>query len=375
MKKRIPRVTVLMPIFNPGQYLGEAIESILTQTFRDFDLLIINDGSTDRSADIVKKYADKRIKFVNNRKHRGLVSVLNQGLSLIHSEYLVRMDGDDISLPSRIKKQVNFMDTHPEIDICGTWFEVFWSATKRRIFTRPSDPKACKAMLLFLDPVCHATTIMRMVKLKKYHLKFDPSFKHLEDYEFFNRVSQQLNFSNISEVLYLYRYHDKRTGKLYKREQNNQMKRVQEIYLRKLGIIFPEKYIDLHWRVQTKLYKPSRTFMYKASKWFQMLLATNEKSLVYDPEEFGKIINQRWAIAYRAYYAYRLTYLKLGWLIKLKNLTLACFQSIRRRLLLPLKYTRWAKYSSKFFLSPKIFGALRFGEKLPTTIEITKRVR
>lgn len=288
-------ITVLMPIFNVERYLDEAIKSILNQTFKDFELLIINDGSTDKSADIVKKYRDKRIKFINNHTHQGLVAVLNQGMALARGVYLARMDGDDISLPTRLEKQLKFMDSHPDVGVCGTWFEVFGLKLKNRVYSRPANPMACKAMLLFTDPVCHATVIMRPEMLKKHHLKFDPSFKHLEDVEFWNRVAKFMDFSNIEEVLYLYRYHDNRTGNLYENIQQMQMKRVQTIYLKKMGITSSEKYIDLHWQILTRRFHHSRDFLMKARRWLLKMITTNRKSLVYDPMEFQSEVWKKWS--------------------------------------------------------------------------------
>lgn len=324
-----PLVTVLMPVFNCAKYLDEAIQSVLNQTFNNFELLIINDGSTDKSANLVKKYKDRRIRFVNNKKHQGLVSVLNQGLRLVRGKYLARMDGDDISVTIRLEKQVKFMDTHPQIDICGTWFEVFGPDSHRRVYTRPLDPVTCKASLLFTDPVCHASAIMRTAILKRYHLRFDPNFRHLEDYEFFNRAAAYLNFGNIGEVLYLYRYHDKRTGEVYKREQKYQMKRVIKIYLKKLGIASPEKYINLHWSILTGRYKADRDFLIKAQGWLLQLITTNKKSLVYDPTEFRKVIDERWAIVYRAYRSHLLFTSGLGWLFMLKRGLLQIIRFLR----------------------------------------------
>jgi glycosyltransferase involved in cell wall biosynthesis len=101
---KTPRISVVMPAYNSERYIGEAIESILNQTFTDFEFIIINDGSMDDTAKIVLQYAnkDKRIKFINNKDNRGIVSVLNQGLDLAKGEYIARMDSDDISLPTRL---------------------------------------------------------------------------------------------------------------------------------------------------------------------------------------------------------------------------------------------------------------------------------
>ena len=288
------KVTVLMPIFNVEKYIGEAIKSILTQSFTDLELLIINDGSTDKTANLVRKYKDKRIKFINNKKNRGLVAVLNQGMKLIKSRYLVRMDGDDISLPTRIEKQVQFMESHPEIDVCGTWFEVFESGAKSKTYSRPVSPAACKASLLFTDPVCHATTIMRFETLKKHDVKYSPGFEHLEDYEFWNRISPFANFSNIDEVLYRYRYHSDSTGHKEQKEQQRLMKMVQEIYLKKLGILTASKDVVIHSQILNRSYKPSILFLIRTGLWFRKLIKTNQKSRIYDDVEFSKIINQKW---------------------------------------------------------------------------------
>jgi len=115
-----PKVTVLMPVYNGEKYLNEAIDSILGQTFKDFKFLIINDGSTDGTADILKSYKDSRIKVTNNEKNIGLTKSLNKGLKMAKSEYIARMDADDISLPTRLQKQVEFMDSHPKVGVCGT---------------------------------------------------------------------------------------------------------------------------------------------------------------------------------------------------------------------------------------------------------------
>jgi len=114
-----PAITVLMPVFNGGRFIGEAIESILGQTFTDFELLVINDGSTDDSLAVIGEYAarDRRIRVVS-RENRGLVATLNEGLGLARGAYLARMDCDDISLPARLRRQYDFMRAHPPFLLC-----------------------------------------------------------------------------------------------------------------------------------------------------------------------------------------------------------------------------------------------------------------
>ena len=119
MKK--PRISVLMTAYNSQQYVAQAMESILNQTFSDFEFIIINDGSTDDTARIIRQYAtrDSRIKFIDNKVNKGLISVLNQGLELCKGEYIARMDSDDISIPTRFALQLEYMDAHPDVGVLG----------------------------------------------------------------------------------------------------------------------------------------------------------------------------------------------------------------------------------------------------------------
>jgi len=115
----MPKVTVLMPVYNAEKYLKEAIGSILGQSFSDFEFLIINDGSTDSSVKIIKSYDDPRIRFIANEKNLGVIPTLNKGFALAQGEFIARMDADDISLPKRLELQADFMDKHPEAGAIG----------------------------------------------------------------------------------------------------------------------------------------------------------------------------------------------------------------------------------------------------------------
>ena len=127
----MPKVTVLMPVYNARFYLSKAISSIINQTFKDFEFLIFNDGSTDNSADIIYSYNDRRIRFFNSEQNFGYVYHLNYGIEIAKGEYIARMDADDISFPTRLEKQVAFMDKNPEVGVCGTWFKIY--GTNRKI--------------------------------------------------------------------------------------------------------------------------------------------------------------------------------------------------------------------------------------------------
>ena len=126
----MPRVSVVMPAYNAEKYIGEAIDSILNQTFTDFEFIIIDDGSSDRTADIVKSYSDPRIRLLANERNSGIVASLNRGIQKATGKYIARMDADDYSRLDRIKKQVDFLDNHPEVIALGTSFSTFYSFSK-----------------------------------------------------------------------------------------------------------------------------------------------------------------------------------------------------------------------------------------------------
>lgn len=294
MRIKRPLISVLLPVFNSEKYLGEAIKSILDQTFTDFELLVIDDGSTDSSVAIARSFPDKRIHVIANKKHQGLVPVLNQGLRVAKGKYLARMDSDDISLPCRLEKQFAFMEEHPEIGICGTWYRVFGPGVRERLFTRPITPTADKALLPFGDPIHHPTAMVRLELLRRFNLEYDSSYRHLEDWEFWNRCSKFFDFANIGEVLFLYRFHNEQVGHLYKPEQIIQTKRVQGECIRDLGIRPTKKIVNLHWQISTRRLPHSRIFVNRAGDWLSLLVSANSRSQIYDPVDFRKEIGSRW---------------------------------------------------------------------------------
>ena len=123
----MPRVVVLMPVYNAERYIDSAVRSILQQSFQDVQLLIIDDASSDQSLEVVQHFRDSRIRLEQNERNLGLAATLNRGLQLADCEYLVRMDADDRSLPRRLELQVGFMDSCPEIGVSGTWMRLFGS--------------------------------------------------------------------------------------------------------------------------------------------------------------------------------------------------------------------------------------------------------
>lgn len=229
MTQHAPKISVLMPAYNVEKYVGTAIESIQNQTYSNFEFIIINDGSTDNTAKIINQYAkkDKRIKFINNSKNTGLIAVLNDGLKLCRGEYIARFDSDDIALPERFEKQIKYMDNHPECGVVGTWLKKFGPEIKPNdIYKYPHKMKPLD-FVFHGNQVAHPSAMIRRSVIAKYSIKYDPKYKHAEDYAFWTEIVKHSEIHNLQEVLHLYRWYDNNVSVIHKKEQYDCAERIR----------------------------------------------------------------------------------------------------------------------------------------------------
>lgn len=201
-----PRVTVLMSVYNGEKYLREAIDSILSQTFKDFEFLIINDCSTDRTAEIMESYTDPRVRIVYNETNIGLTKSLNKGLKLAKGEYVARMDADDISLPERLQKQVEFLDVHPEVGVLGTWAEVIDESGGCVFEWRmPEDPALLKWLMVFANNLIHASVMFRRCVIEPLGY-YDSAVRCSQDYDLWCRACSKTSLCNLPVILMRWRH-------------------------------------------------------------------------------------------------------------------------------------------------------------------------
>jgi glycosyltransferase involved in cell wall biosynthesis len=211
----IPLVSVLMPVYNGEKFLREAIDSILIQSFTDFEFLIINDGSTDTTETIILSYDDTRIRYEKNESNLKLIATLNKGIQLCTGKYIFRMDADDISHFQRIQKQVAFMESNHEIGICGSWFEAFGEVENTIVKYKETHDEIMTKML-YQCHFCHPSIIIRRELFEGLELYFDENYSHAEDYEFYLRAAKKWKFHNLQEVLLKYRIHDESVSNKFK---------------------------------------------------------------------------------------------------------------------------------------------------------------
>lgn len=200
------KISVIMPVYNGEKYLNEAIDSILNQTFKDFEFIIINDCSSDNTDDIIKSYKDDRIVYLVNEKNLGISDTLNRGFSVAKGEYVARMDSDDIALPDRFEKQVAYLDANQNVGVCGSNAIVF-SEDNEYITTLPVEHKDIFFELYFSSQLIHPTVMIRKNVLDSLDCLYDRSWNGREDYELWTRLIQITKFHNIKQPLLRYRVH------------------------------------------------------------------------------------------------------------------------------------------------------------------------
>ena len=210
----MPRVSVVMSVFNGEPYVGQAIGSILAQTFHDFEFIIVDDGSTDSSPMILETFAKKdvRIRLLRNYSNSGIIASLNKAFRAAKGEYIARQDADDISLPERLACQVKFLNEKQHIGVAGTWMvNIDQSGQRRIIWKTPLNHCLIKWSLLFSTSIAHATVMMRRSLLEKED-PYRAEMTHAEDYDLWSRLSERTQMANVPFCYYLRRLHDERVS-------------------------------------------------------------------------------------------------------------------------------------------------------------------
>lgn len=283
-----PRVTVLMPVYNAGPYLREAMDSILAQTFTDFEFLIVDDGSTDGSVKIVRSYTDPRIRLVQNERNLRLAATLNRGLDLARGEYVARMDADDISLPPRLAHQIAFLDARPGIGLCGAWAEAFGGA--RFSMPNPTAPEAIRAKMLFDSALVHPSVMLRRTLFDRHGLRYPP-LAHFEDYALWQQTARLFPLANLPEVLLRYRVTGGSAFHGADAEERREVyRRLDREALAFLGIDPLPAELDIHHFLRC----PTGSRTDDAEAWLLKLRTANDRTGCYEPAALGEALRERW---------------------------------------------------------------------------------
>ncbi|PHM30138.1 glycosyltransferase family 2 protein [Xenorhabdus innexi] len=224
MSKDVPKISVIMSVFNGCHFLSEAVESILNQSFYDYEFIIVNDASTDNTDQVLFEcqQRDHRIKIINNLQNIGLAASLNIAISASRGEFIARMDADDYSFPDRLKKQYEFMVKHADVIVCGTAMSIYEEPDNNKI--PPLSHEEIISRIAFDCPFYHPTVMMRKSVFLKFGIKYPENYKRAQDYGlwvslFLLIIDKDYRFTNLPDVLLKYRVHPDKVREKHYNEQ------------------------------------------------------------------------------------------------------------------------------------------------------------
>lgn len=246
MNKTNPVISIVLVFYNAEQYIKEAIDSIMNQSFKDFELLLVNDGSTDKSVSFVNEYKDKRIHLIHN--NHDYIKSLNLGLKKTRGKYIARMDADDIMHPDRLLIQYSLMEDKPEIDFCSSWCTLFTEKRGRTFVCKNLSGKVVDPLVSMLQTniFIHSSMMFKTEFIKRNKLKY-LCYNHTEDYKMWIEAAKLgAVFFVEPQVLLYHRGHKQQVCNKYSEMQESNCIRIKEEIMEYLLSLIPEEIRDLY---------------------------------------------------------------------------------------------------------------------------------
>lgn len=285
-----PAVTVLMTVYNGRAYLGEAVDSILAQTCRDFELLIINDGSTDDSLELLLRYTDPRIRLIDQQPNQGIRATLNRGLREARGRYVAIMDQDDISMPTRLERLLACMEAQPELVLCGSAIETFGDHPVTP-WVKYFEPDALKVALLFENPICHPSVMLRRSALEARGLEY-PKVPYAEEYSLWVSLALAAPIANLPEPLLRYRAHPRQVSRSRNEIQCASTNGVLLGQLARLGLAATAQDIIVH-KMLGGVFNPLPGYARRLQRWADRLATANRTAAIYPEPELSRQLSER----------------------------------------------------------------------------------
>ena len=291
-------ISVVMSNYNtPIKYLKESIDSVLNQTYSNFEFIIIDDGSTDDSLEFIKSYDDPRIKLIVNEGNIGLTKSLNKGFDVAQGEFIARMDSDDICYPERFEKQIEYMRDNPDTIVCGTWADVIDENNKVQ-----REEWACQAIndmdeyrihLLFgNDPlIIHPSSFFNNQTLTDYGIKYNKEYRYSQDYDMWVCCSKYANCNIYPHVLLKFRQHKNNISNSKTGEQDKFAIQIIQEQLKELNLSLNDDLKQLHF----KLLHEQKPYTSKIKKWLRTIIKANKVYNIYNQRKLKNILWYRWS--------------------------------------------------------------------------------
>lgn len=272
------KISVVMSVYNADKYLKESIDSILQQTYTDFEFIIINDGSTDKTDEIINTYLDKRIIYIKNKQNLGLPASLNKGIKLAKGKYIARMDSDDISLPIRFEKQLDYMENNPQCVLLGASVQFFGNKNKIGKITGDSKELFYKYLTGGIM-VFHPVAMFRRSIVIENNEFYNEQYTSSQDFDLWNRLKHYGSVENLSEVLLNYRSHEESiSSKKIKYQYANKLEIVEKEFKKEFGLEYPNSFKEIS---LDKKNDCSKQEFYSYMKFHSKIFNKPEKLLLY----------------------------------------------------------------------------------------------
>lgn len=278
----MPKISVIMSTYNEERYIADAVRSILDQTFGDLEIIIYDDASTDKTFEILEGIRDERILLHRNEENRGLTVNLNRALREVKGEFIARMDGDDISRPERLEKQLRYMETHPEVVLCGCDTKNF--GENDLVWRLKDDPEELKIRMLLHPALAHPTFFFRKSVVEQ-GFTYDESFRTAQDYDLASRIAKKAKIGRLPEILLDYRVHAKQVSSVDPSGQSNNAKRVRERLLLELNVTLSPELSAVYEQWAGEICPGSKDAFYNAERIIGLLTDANESTGVYDEKK------------------------------------------------------------------------------------------
>jgi glycosyltransferase involved in cell wall biosynthesis len=290
----MPKVSVVTAVYNGRKYLRETVRSILDQTFTDLEYILVDDGSTDDSVEIIRSLNDPRVRLFVNEQNRRLVYTRNRGIAEARGQYIALTDHDDISLPTRLADQVRFLDANPDFGLVATWFDYInltGEPVARRARRRYTSDE-CRASLLYRNMFGNSTLMVRREAIPDP--PYAPEFPICEDYHFIVQVSRKYRICLLPKVSVHYRL----TTESYSNYAGSQTFLLGRILKRQLlgdlGAEPTERELEIHHNLEMHHLPLDANVVRETRIWLERLVAANSRSRTYDPQAFANITGNEW---------------------------------------------------------------------------------
>ncbi len=291
----LPQVSVVMPVYNGEKYLREAIESILDQSYKNIELVIINDGSSDSSKSIILSYKDPRILYLENKINSGIVYTRNKGLGSANGKYIATLDCDDIAFPDRIERQVYFLEKNADYGMCGSFYNIMdGDGNSGKKIQMPTGNRDILTYLLLGNCFCNSTVMIRSEIARE--LRYKENFYLAEDYELWLRISEQTKLAILPFYGAYYRVHG---GNITVSKMDDMfflVKKLNAEILMNARIDFSEKELDIHanWINGNYLFFNEKHSLSALSSWIYKFYTEITKGGKVNKDFFFKLISEKW---------------------------------------------------------------------------------